>query len=368
MNCELYKSIAQRAPEGCHLLATVIDGMYAGEKLFLSDGKIVWQCSRGAGSAQQETDSRDTDCADRRKTDDNSMFLPRFMDEIGKIQHTCMMELEGARVFCERIGNVPTMVVCGAGHVSVPVIQIGKNVGFRVLVLEDRPKFADDARRAGADVVYCDTFEQGMENIPGSADTYFVIVTRGHRYDACCLRAAIGKPNAYIGMMGSRKRVALLKSRLMEEGMKEEQLAKLHAPIGLTIGAETPEEIAVSIIAELIQTKNSHRRTTGYDETVMRYLTGEMDVQQEKVLATIVSRQGSAPREIGTKMLITEEGRTVGTIGGGCMESEVIRQALSLMRGQTQCLRMIKADMTGAEAHESGMVCGGVIEVLLEQL
>ena len=93
------------------------------------------------------------------------------------------------RVFRERVRRAPKLVICGAGHVSMPIIRLGKMLGFTVTVLEDRPKFADNARAAGADHVLCETFREGLSQIKGDSDTWFVIVTRGHRYDSECLEA-----------------------------------------------------------------------------------------------------------------------------------------------------------------------------------
>ena len=169
-------------------------------------------------------------------------------------------QYEGHAVFCERAGSLPRLVICGGGHVSIPMIRMGKMLGFQVTVLEDRPKFADNARVAGADVVICDSFEHGLESISGGEDTYFIIVTRGHRYDEVCLGAIVEKPNAYIGMMGSRRRVAIVKEELFEQGHEREKLDEVYTPIGLKIGAETPEEIAVSVMAEIIQVKHEKEK------------------------------------------------------------------------------------------------------------
>ena len=113
---------------------------------------------------------------------------------------------EKERVFRERAGHTPKLIVCGAGHVSMPIIRIGKMLGFSVTVLEDRPKFADNARVAGADEVLCLPFSEGLSRIKGDGDSWFVIVTRGHRYDTECLETILNKPRAYVGMMGSRRR------------------------------------------------------------------------------------------------------------------------------------------------------------------
>lgn len=290
----------------------------------------------------------------------------------------CESVRDNDRVFRERIGRTPKLIICGAGHVSMPIIRIGKMLGFAVTVIEDRPKFADNARAAGADQVFCVPFREGLADIPGDSDSWFVIVTRGHRYDTECLEAILQKRYAYVGMMGSRRRVAIVKNQLEEKGVSREVLDAVHTPIGLKIGAETPEEIAVSVMAEIIQVKNvrseeSGGRAGGYSDEILSCIFGtETDEKNtgvpKKVLATIISRKGSAPRSVGTKMLILEDGTTVDTIGGGCIESEIIQKALVMMRTDTPDFQICTVDMTADQAEDEGMVCGGVVEVMLERV
>lgn len=273
-------------------------------------------------------------------------------------------EEDGGDVFRERIGRQPKLIICGAGHVSVPIIKMGKMLGFAVTVLEDRPKFADNARAAGADMVICESFEKALEGIHGDSDSWFVIVTRGHRYDTICLENILHKTYAYVGMMGSRRRVAIVKDQLEESGISREVLDAVHTPIGLKIGAETPEEIAVSVMAEIIQVKNSREKGGGYSGEMLGALVSEEG--RKKVAATIVSRKGSAPRSVGTKMLIFEDGTTVDTIGGGCVESEIMQKALLMMRAGEPRFQVCRVDMTADAAEDEGMVCGGVVEVMME--
>ena len=271
-----------------------------------------------------------------------------------------------ARIYRERIGRTPKMIICGAGHVSMPIIRMGKMLGFMVTVIEDRPKFADHARAAGADQVLCEPFSDGLLKIRGDSDSWFIIVTRGHRYDTECLEAILRKPYAYVGMMGSRRRVAIVKDQLEAKGVCREALDGVHTPIGLKIGAETPEEIAVSVMAEIIQVKNAGSAKGGYSPELLDAVL-DPDDSREKVLATIISRKGSAPRSVGTKMLIRADGTTVDTIGGGCIESEVIQKALLMMRAE-EGFRLCTVDMTADAAEDEGMVCGGVVEVMLEKV
>lgn len=337
---ELYKKIKEKEDRQSALLATVLDGAHRGEKLLLIDGEI-----------QGKTGVSD--------------FLSRHREELCKGKSTGMLSLEGSQVFLEKIGSAPTLAVCGGGYVASAVVRMGRNLGFRIVALDDRPRFADAVRRAGADEVWCEPFEKGLEKISGSENTYFVIATRGHRYDMECLRAAVRKKHAYIGVLGSRRRAALLRNMLLEEGFLEDARA-LHVPIGLSIGAKTPEEIAVSILAELIQEKSKTGSTGAYEKELLELLSGEREAQKRKILVRIVSRKGSAPREVGARMLILEDGQTVGTIGGGCMEGAVIQKALLLFHSDTEKYRSLAVDMTGREPEESAMACGGSIEVFLE--
>ena len=304
------------------------------------------------GDIYTETVSRGVHAGEKRILQGNSL------------QDAGEREEDGGDVFRERIGRQPKLIICGAGHVSVPIIKMGKMLGFAVTVLEDRPRFADNARAAGADTVICEAFEKALEGIHGDSDSWFVIVTRGHRYDTICLENILHKTYAYVGMMGSRRRVAIVKDQLEESGISRETLDAVHTPIGLKIGAETPEEIAVSVMAEIIQVKNSREKGGGYSGEMLGVLVSEEG--RKKVVATIVSRKGSAPRSVGTKMLIFEDGTTVDTIGGGCVESEIMQKALLMMRAGEPRFQVCRVDMTSDAAEDEGMVCGGVVEVMME--
>ena len=208
--------------------------------------------------------------------------------------------------------------------------------------------------------------EEGLDQVEGSADTYFVIVTRGHRYDQVCLERIAKKEHAYIGMIGSRRRVAMVKQNLIESGSSKEVMDAVYSPIGLDIGAESPAEIAVAIMAEIIEVKNKKKRTYGYPKEIVRAITDQAREPERKVLATIVARKGSAPQGMGAKMLVRSDGTCIGTIGGGCMEAEVLQKALYMIRTDTQRAEVCHVDLSGDDAEAEGMVCGGTVDVLLE--
>lgn len=339
---ELYKIINENLQQKSNLLATVLEGEAAGTRYFWADGELLGYTGTGEVNEELKTQSTET-------------------------PQSGIYEIEGQKFFIEHLKRQAHLVICGGGHVSQQVIELAGKVGFHVTVLEDRPYFADRAREAGADLVLCDAFEKSLQGIAGTPDTYFLVVTRGHRFDRACLEQILKKPYAYVGMMASRGRSALLKKQMAEDGFDRKALDEMHTPVGLSIHAETPEEIAVSIVAELIQIKNQTKKTAGYDSLLMEYLTGVKEPGQPKVLATIIARRGSAPRSIGTKMLVLGDGRIIGTIGGGCMESEVQHQCLRLLREENEKSRIVCADMTVSQAEDEGMVCGGTIDVFLEK-
>lgn len=255
---------------------------------------------------------------------------------------------------------------CGSGDIETERLRELVQPGESGIAEADGRRLFVESLKQPAHLVICDSFENALKQIPGSEDTYFLIVTRGHRYDRVCLEAILKKPYAYVGMMASRGRSALLKKQMEEDGFDRKVLDEIHTPVGLDIHAETPEEIAVSIVSELIKEKNSVRKTSGYDAELLDYLTGEKEPDTKKALATIVARRGSAPRGIGTKMLVLEDGRIIGTIGGGCMESEVQHLCLRMLHEESAQGQIFTVDMTASQAEEEGLVCGGTIQVFME--
>ncbi len=158
----------------------------------------------------------------------------------------------GLGVWAEPIADAPELVVVGAGHVGAALVRLARPLGFRIVVLDDRPSFANPARLPEADAILVGDPRETLARLAERRERYVVLVTRGHRLDADCLRVALGRELRYLGMIGSRRRVGRIRERLLEEGAPAERLARLHAPIGLRIGAETPAEIAVSILAEIV--------------------------------------------------------------------------------------------------------------------
>ena len=160
------------------------------------------------------------------------------------------MEVLLEPIFCE-----PTVYIFGGGHVSEQIAPLAKNVNFKVVVIDDREMFANRERFPGADEVIVSEFEKCFDRLNIDESSYIVVVTRGHLYDGIVLEQALETKARYIGMIGSRKKIRTLYQSLIEKGITKETLGRVHAPIGIEINSETPEEIAVSIVAELIKVR-----------------------------------------------------------------------------------------------------------------
>ena len=163
-------------------------------------------------------------------------------------------QLGGARVLVQVHRPTPHVYVVGAGHISVPLARLAQTAGFAVTVLDDREEFADAARFDDGVRVERMDLADPFGQVRPDADSYVVLVTRAHKHDYDCLRDLLRHDPLprYVGMIGSRRRVRAAFAALLEEGVPRERLACVRAPLGLDIGAETPAEIAVSVVAEMI--------------------------------------------------------------------------------------------------------------------
>ena len=169
-----------------------------------------------------------------------------FVQESGLI---CGGQME---VYIDPIAPIPSLYVIGAGHVGWHLGRIAADAGFRLHVVDDREKFANAERFPGADTIEVDDLGAWLHRVELPATAYVVVVTRGHTHDFEAVRSLAARDLRYLGLIGSRAKVARIFEALEAEGMPRECLGRVHAPIGLDIGAITPAEIAISILAELI--------------------------------------------------------------------------------------------------------------------
>jgi xanthine dehydrogenase accessory factor len=210
-----------------------------------ADGRIVGTIGGGCyesdafGKAREIIRSRTPRLVRYDLTDD-------FAAETGLI---CGGQMQ---VFIEPVDPAPALYILGAGHVALQLGRLAPGLGFRVHVVDDREKFANRERFPEAEEVVVDDIPEWVAKAPLPESAMVVVLTRGHRQDYDAVRALAGRRFRYVGLIGSRAKVAKLVERGLEEGLPAEWLRGVHAPVGLDIGAVTPEEIAVSILAELV--------------------------------------------------------------------------------------------------------------------
>ena len=181
---------------------------------------------------------------------------PEITESIQKLitkEESAKISLEdGTQLFIETVAGLPMVFIFGAGHLAYYIAQYAKSLNFRITVCDDRPEFANKERFPDADIIV-ESFGIAFDKIKINKNSYIVIVTKGHKHDEIVLEQAVKTDAKYIGMIGSKRKVLTIFSHLQERGAPQETLSKVHSPIGISIGAVTPEEIALSIICELVK-------------------------------------------------------------------------------------------------------------------
>jgi xanthine dehydrogenase accessory factor len=195
------------------------------------------------------------------------------LDGAGGMQPVTHLEPNGGvRLFVDPIVGAQRLIIVGAGHIAVPLCALGAMLGFHVTVIDDRASFANRERFPQADDIVVKPFTAAIDALALDGHCYLVSVTRGHSFDEEVVRAALMQPCGFVGMIGSRRRVKATLERIGASGVPKDRLADVHAPLGVAIGGETPEEIAISIIAEIIR----ERRTEERDEFTLGVRFGNL--------------------------------------------------------------------------------------------
>ncbi|GAB76606.1 xanthine dehydrogenase accessory factor [Austwickia chelonae] len=270
--------------------------------------------------------------------------------------------------FAEELWGTPRLVILGAGHVGRAVAQISSVIGFHTVVIDDRPGLARSDRLTGADQIVVDDYGVALRALSEHANSYFVVVTPGHRSDRECALLCLTRPHQYVGMIGSRRKAALVRRELVEAGLSPELTRELRSPIGVHLGGPDPGEIAVSICAELVQVRAECQGQV-VDAEVADTIRGLARTPElPAVLATVIGDAGSTPRGTGARMVVGIQGPVAGSVGGGAVELEVVRRAQALLAEGDDALAVADYDLSGRRGNELDMICGGSVRVLLERL
>jgi xanthine dehydrogenase accessory factor len=182
--------------------------------------------------------------------DSEAASRARKLMAMGKYEYVAIPS--GAEFFVEAYTTPPRLVVAGGGHVGRALATVAKFAGFKVTVIDDRPEFSSRERFPNVDDVMTQDFATALRTLPVNANTFIVIATRGHRYDDVALEAAARTRASYVALLGSRRKTILIYEALAEKGVPMDRIREIRAPSGLDIGARTPEEIAVSLVAEML--------------------------------------------------------------------------------------------------------------------
>lgn len=233
---EVYSAAAQSEANGSRVvLITVLSDQHCFHKLaLLPDGVLVGS----TGDANVDAVVRE------------------LAEQYGTGEEPNLVE-EPFGVCLQPLCSPPSLYIFGAGHIAVPVAHLAVLVGFRTTIIDDRGEFADVRRFPHADQVLTATLDEAFDELPIGEGAYVVSITRGHQLDEEVVAHALRTPARYIGMIGSKRKVEAIRQRLRDRDFGETDIARLHAPIGIDIGAETVEEIALSIVAELVAVRRS---------------------------------------------------------------------------------------------------------------
>lgn len=220
-----------------------------GAKMLVSgDGSIIGTIGGGRIEAQAIKEALETIIKGRPQR------LSFSLKEGGELGMLCGGDTE---VFIEPILAVPTMYIFGGGHIALTLVKVGKLLGFKIVVIDDRPEYANAQRFPEAELTLVEDFAKAFQKLKVDKSSYIVVVTHDHKGDETVLEGALATKAKYIGMIGSKTKNQTIFSHLFSKGISQEQLDRVHAPIGLNIYALTPEEIAISIVAEIIKVRRS---------------------------------------------------------------------------------------------------------------
>lgn len=271
------------------------------------------------------------------------------------------LEIKGAgTVLAEPVSQGPRVFLMGAGSVSQALSRILAVLKYHTEVVDEREGFAQKSLFPPPVRVHCRQCAGLLDALDVGGRTFVVIATHSHAIDYECLVKAIGKRAGYVGMLGSRRKIQSFLARLKEEGITQAGLSQVHAPVGVDIGARRPEEIAVSIAAEIVCVNNR----SGGESLDPQWLKQVTQVREPAVIATLFDTQGETPRQRGARLMVTASGKVTGSIGGGAGEAAVLEAAGEV--AVSGLPRLLTVDLLVSTPGREETEAYGTIRVLLE--
>ena len=314
-------------------------------------------------------------CMERTKIETviymKATVLSEILEKLNRGESAELIISDGDQTYIRKFSKNARLILLGCGHVSVDVYRLARTLDFDIVAVDDRPSFASYERFPDARII-CDDFISAIEKLNITENDYVCVLTRGHLWDMQCIRSVLsGTVPYYLGLISSSKRVKGLFEILEQEGFDRDVVNKIHAPIGLKIGAMTTAEIAVSICAELIQERHkkyvkpreNELLQTNVNTELLRYLAQS---KEPRAMVTVLSSSDSTPAKSGSMMAVNSLGLVSGTVGGGCGEASAITKARRIIgTGESAVLTI---EMDNEVAADNDMVCGGSMTVLIEDI
>ena len=257
------------------------------------------------------------------------------------------MEQDVSLIHNEWFCPQPKLIICGGGHVAKEVAALAVHLDFSVTVIDDRADAVTRDQFPTVERLICDSYDNLKNYL--ETDACYVVVTPDHKADLQCVSTILPTQYRYLGMIGSKGKVAATFENLRKAGFAEDQISTIFAPIGLPIGAVTPAEIAFSILGQIIREKNMHHAASA-DKSLL-------NVKEAGMLCIITEKHGSAPRSVGSMMFVGED-NLLGTVEGGEPEYRAIRYAQENPYFSVQEYALNRAAPNGLD-----MICGGTIKI-----
>lgn len=262
----------------------------------------------------------------------------------------------------EHLSCAVELVVFGGGHVALELYRLATVMGYHLTIVDEREEYCNSDRFPQAQCL-CQMFETVFKEDHPWIRPYFVIITRGHSFDQVCLEHCLRLPHSYIGMIGSRAKVSKTFAAMQEKGFTKAELSEVCAPIGLDINAVTAMEIALSILAQIVQYSRAGVQTVQLDSQLLQRQT----LSESYIVARVVEKHGSSPCEVGFQLAMFEDGTFSGTVGGGEMEARVLSETNAMLKNDAIENHMTTFILDKEKAGALGMICGGQATVLFQR-